>query len=464
MRSRRAIPVGLAVLAYAIAILQRPGELIADTKVNLYVDPSRFLSDVASLWSPTTDLGHVWAGQYGGYMWPMAPGFALGDALGIPAWLVHRLWLGTLLALAAWGVVRLLDALADRPRGPLHLAAGALYVINPYVTVYAGRQSVALLAYASLPWLLLAVHRGLREPRAWRWPALFALVLTSTGGGINAAVTGWVLLAPLLFVAYERLWGGIGRGALRPWLLRMAAVNAVAQAWWLVPVLVHSRYGLNFLPFTEQPGTIWGTTSLTESLRLMGFWTSYIGVGYGGVLRPFASHGEVLLFNLGVVVAGLALPALALTAFAWVGRARYAPWFLGMALVGLLVMAAGFPEGTPLRKGLTFTYNHAAPLQVLRTTYKAGPLLALGLACLGGMGFAAAWRALGARRGGRAVLAAGVAGLAAVAAWPLVTGRALESQLAFDVPPAWHGVARDLDRTPDRTRALVLPGQLFGAY
>src|SRR4051794_41951690 len=94
MRSRRAIPVGLAVLAYAIAILQRPGELVADTKVNLYVDPSRFLSDVASLWSPTTDLGHVWAGQYGGYLWPMAPWFALRDALGVPAWLVHPLWLG----------------------------------------------------------------------------------------------------------------------------------------------------------------------------------------------------------------------------------------------------------------------------------------------------------------------------------------------------------------------------------
>ena len=93
-----------------------PGQVVADTKVNLYVDPGAFLSQVLSAWTPTTDLGHVWAGQYAGYAWPMAPWFAAGDALGLPVWLVHRLWLGTLLALAALGVVRLLQALVRAQR------------------------------------------------------------------------------------------------------------------------------------------------------------------------------------------------------------------------------------------------------------------------------------------------------------------------------------------------------------
>ena len=63
--------------------------------------------------------------------------------------------------------MRLLDALGpDGPRrGVLHAAAGALYIVNPYVTVYANRTSIALLSYAALPWLLLCVHRGLRAPR-----------------------------------------------------------------------------------------------------------------------------------------------------------------------------------------------------------------------------------------------------------------------------------------------------------
>ena len=48
-------------------------------------------------------------------------------------------------------------------------------------------------------------------------------------------------------------------------------------------------------------------------------------------------------------------------------------------------MTAGFPEGTPLRKASNFTYNHVAAVQFLRTTYKAGPLVALGIACLAGL-------------------------------------------------------------------------------
>ncbi len=458
---QRAIPIVLAAAAYALAILQRPGVLIADTKLDLYVSPRNFLADVASAWTPTNGLGHVWGGQYGGYLFPMGPFFALGDLSGLPMWLVHRLWLGTLFALAAWGVVRLLDALLDRRRGAPHAVAAALYVLNPYVAIYANRTSVALLAYAALPWMLLAVHRGLRDPRGWWWPAAFALVLTSTGGGVNAAVTGWVLLAPALLVAYELGWGGVAWRDVRGWLWRMVVVNAVASAWWVVPLLVHSAHGLDFLPFTEQPGTIWGTTSLPESLRLGGFWTGYIGVGYGGLLRPFSSSAPGLLFNPVVVTAGLVVPGAALLAAAWTWRGRYVPFLLAMTLVALLAMVAGFPEGTPLRKALTFTYNHVQALQFLRTTYKVGPLVALGLACLAGLGFAVAWGSLGGSRALRAALVAAVATVAAVAAWPLTSGRAPEAQLAFEVPPAYRTVAHELDRAPDGERAMVLPGQLF---
>ena len=116
------------------------------------------------VWSPTSDLGHVFGAQYSGYALPMAPWFALGDALGLPVWLVHRLWLGD--APRARGVGR--RAAARRARGraraaSLHAAAGVLFIVNPYVTVYANRTSIALLSYAALPWLLLA-----RPPRAAR--------------------------------------------------------------------------------------------------------------------------------------------------------------------------------------------------------------------------------------------------------------------------------------------------------
>jgi hypothetical protein len=238
-------------------------------------------------------------------------------------------------------------------------------------------------------------------------------------------------------------------------------VVAVANLWWLVPVVVHAGYGLDFLRFTEQPGTIWQTTSITESLRLTGFWTSYIGLGFGGLIRPYASHAHALLFHPPVLVASLLIPALAFGGFAATRRWRYGPWFVLLALAGLLVMVAGFPEGTPLRRALTFTYNTVQPVQFLRTTYKAGPLLALGLACLGGATFGVLWDRARRWRIPAAVLAAGLAGLAA---WPLTSGRAPEPQLAIDVPSWWQETADRVDRLPPGERAMVLPGRLFAYY
>ncbi len=121
----------------------------------------------------------------------------------------------------------------------------------------------------------------------------------------------------------------------------------------------------------------------------MGYWISYLGVGYGGELRPYFGDGGVLLFALPVVIAGLLTPALALTGFAWTRKHPYGPFALLLVIVGLLIMSAGFPEGTPLRKASNFTYNHFVPVQFLRTTYKAGPLVVIGLAVLGGLGGAA---------------------------------------------------------------------------
>ena len=199
-RSERLIPLGLAAFAFVIALGQRPGQATSDTKISLQVDPVGFLGHVAAAWSPTEDLGHVQGGQYGGYLFPMGPFFALGRLAGLSPWLVQRLWLGAVLALAAWGTVRLLDALLDRPRGIAHVVAGLLLLLNPYVAVFAARTSVTLLGYAALPWLLLCVHRGLRAPRSWWWPAAFAIAVACTGGGVKAAVTAWLLLGPLLLV------------------------------------------------------------------------------------------------------------------------------------------------------------------------------------------------------------------------------------------------------------------------
>ena len=80
--------------SFGLAFAQSPGQLSFETKVDLHVEPLRFLGSVLSVWSPTGDLGHVQSGQYVGYLFPMGPFFAFGRLLGLPDWLVDRLWLG----------------------------------------------------------------------------------------------------------------------------------------------------------------------------------------------------------------------------------------------------------------------------------------------------------------------------------------------------------------------------------
>ena len=390
----RHIGAGLTLLSFAIAFLQRPGETTADTKIDLHVEPVRFLGEVASVWSSSGGLGQVQAGQYSGYLWPMGPFFALGDAVGLPDWVVHRLWLALLLTAAAWGVVKLLDTLLERPQPVALAVAGAAYIVNPYVATFTQATSVTLLGYAALPWLMLAVHRGLRRPRAWWWPALFALVFSSTGGGVNAAVTGWLLLGPLILLLYEWLGGAVDRGSAWAVAWRTALLSFAASLWWVVPVAIHAAFGINFLEFTESAGAIWATTSIPESLRLMGYWLSYLGGGFGDLPLPYFDASSELLFSQPVVVASLLVPGLTLAGLVWTRRWRYTPFFLLLLLAGLLVMTVGFPEGTPMRRAVTAAYNHVEPIQFLRTTYKAGPLVALALACLAGVAAAELWRRL----------------------------------------------------------------------
>jgi arabinofuranan 3-O-arabinosyltransferase len=458
-----ALPVGLALFAYTLAIVQSPGLDTSDTKISLHVDPGAFLGQIASVWSPTQGLGHVQGGQYSGYLWPMGPFFALGHLVGLSDWLTERLWLGTLLAIAAWGTVRLIGALHPRPRAIGQLLAGILYVANPYVIVIASRTSVTLLGYAALPWLMLVTHRGLREWGRW-WPAAaFALITTSTAGGVNAAVVAFVLLGPVLLAAYEATtladvsWGDAAQFGWRAMLATVAA-----SVWWIVPLLVQVRHGLNFLPYTENLAAIGSSTSLSESLRLMGYWPTYRGVGFGPLLFPWFGNAATLLFSRYVVLASLLVPGCALAGFLWTRRWRYGPLFLLVGLVGLLLMSAGWPPGTPGRIAAVFVYNHVDASQFLRTTYKAGPLLALAVAVLAGMAAQVAWGRLNAAR--RLGFSAVAAALIVLAALPLFEGRTLELTWR-SIPSAWTQAGRYLNSSlPSNSRAVVLPGQAYAYY
>ena len=92
-------------------------------------------------------------------------------------------------------------------------------------------------------------------------------------------------------------------------------------------------------------------------MRLLGFWGTYVGTGFGGALRPYQGTGPVYVVGLAGRAGRPALtPALSLSAFVVTQRWRYAPFFLVLTLAGLVVMTAGWPEGTPMRHLVTGVY------------------------------------------------------------------------------------------------------------
>jgi arabinofuranan 3-O-arabinosyltransferase len=469
----QAMALAFAVASFALAFWQRPGWATSDTKIDLHVDPAAFLSEVASVWSPSIDLGAVQGAQYSGYLWPAGPVFWFLHEIGLSPWVAHRIWLGLLFALSAWGMLRLLDAFLGRPRGIPHLLGAGFYLLNPYTVIFTGRTSLILLGYVALPWLLLVVHHGVSAGRGWRdwrawWPAAaFALVLTSIGGGVNAAVVGWMLVGPLVLLAYEPLIGSVRWRDAGAFLLRAGILGTLASLWWIAPLLVHARHGVDFLQFTEQPRAIWGTNSAPEALRLMAYWTSYIGVGFFGASRPLFSEAGTLLFNPIVVLATLLLPAVAVAGFVWTRRMRYAPFFLLILLVGVAIEVAGFPNGTPARDGMEWVYRNVPLVRFLRTTQKAAPLVGVGVAgLLALLVHVALGRLRDAAPARRLALPVALAALILLGALPLVRGTALEEQLTWkEIPEAWTSAGRELDRDlPPDSRAVVLPGQIFANY
>ena len=465
-RRRGGVALLLAVIGLTLALVQRPGEVVFDSRIELSADIGRFLDRVAEVWSPTVDLGHVQSGQFVGYLFPMGPWFAAWNATGLPLWIGQRIWLGLLLAGAACGAARLAAELFDRHDVTTRLAAGCFYLSTPYVVVFAGGSSITLLAYAGLPWLMLAVHRGALAPRSWRWPAIAGLLVGATAGGVNAAVLVWVVLGALLLLHYESLVLGRPWRAVGGFLWRAAACTVLASAWWVIPVALQARYGADFLRFTEGPETIWATPSVSESIRGLGYWLLYLDVGG----EPVRAVAHTYLYDTPVVLATFTLPLLALFGLRWTRDQPYGPFFALLAAGTLVVMAAGFPEGAPMRHVLLTVYYGFEPLQFLRTTYKAAPLLAISVALLGAVAVREIVdRLRGGRRRRAAGRAAAVIALVTVAlapVLPFVTGDALERNDAYDaVPHYWRAAVADAERaTPRDERTMLLPGALFGWY
>ncbi len=451
--ARRPRPATLLVLAAltVLSLLQRPGRVTFDTKLDLAVDPGAFLARALHLWNPEATFGELQNQAYG-YLFPVGPYFVLTEAVGVPMWVAQRLWCALLLGAAFCGALLLARALGIGSE-PARYIGAVSYALAPRMLTEIGPLSVEMLPAVLLPWVLLplvTVHR-LRSPR--RAAALSGLAVFAMGGA-NAAMVLMALALPAIWLLTRR-WTVDHVKLVGWWITSVLA----ATLWWIVPLLLLAGYSLPFIDYIESAANTTAPLSLFQVLRGTNQWIAYVVQG-----EPWWPAGFVLVDNPVLMAATTLVAGIGLLGLARRGLPERTFLLLAM-LIGLALLTMGHvgPLGSPVAEPVRDLLD--GPLAVFRNVHKFDPVLRLVLV----LGFmhavstplpvsltpAVLWR--------RAQL--GVAALlVVVVAAPAWTGTLRPGQGWTEVPRYWQEAAQWLAEQDASSRTLMLPATGFGEY
>lgn len=266
-RFRLRLAAACALLT-GIALIQSPGLVVADTKLDLAVAPARFLMRAGHLWDQLGAFGQLQNQAYG-YLWPMGPFFLGGTATGLPEWVVQRLWLALVMCVALVGAARLARELGVRSDLAC-LAGGLAFALSPRMLSTLGATSIESWPSALAPWVLLPLAIGSTRGSPRR-AAAWSAVAVAMVGGVNAAAAFAVI--PLGVVWLLTRSRGRRRTSMMLW---WPLFTLVGTAWWLVPLFVLGAYSPPFLDFVESASNTTYPTTLYDTLRGTSNWIMYV--------------------------------------------------------------------------------------------------------------------------------------------------------------------------------------------
>lgn len=458
---RRRYDVGIiALLAYIPLLLSAPGKLPADTKLYLYLNPGRLLSDAAWTWD-TRQLGGWVPHQNVGYLWPTGPWFAFFDWLNIPDWIAHRLWLGSLLLIAGLGA-RWLAKLLELP-AKSYFIAGVAYQLSPYVLPYISRTSALLLPWALLPWIVGLTLKIIHEPKL-KYFAIFGLIIMSSGG-LNA--TALLMIAPAPLVWLIDAWSSRKISFRRALTLTglLGLISLIMSAWWAAGLSVQGKYGASVLSYSEALQSTSATSTATEALRGLGYWLFYDRnqiTALTSASTPYQNNLLIIVVGVVLVIAG----CIGLLCHRKLKR----PLSL-MLLIGVVLSVGAHPSDSPSPLWSYFADNPKSAVSLaLRSSSRAVPLIALALAIGIALTVERSKKYLSLRSPRLSLLAMPVAVLLICLNVPaLFGGRYIDPAISRpeNLPTAWTQTAALLDARFDEGHTgsvLILPGIESAAY
>jgi arabinofuranan 3-O-arabinosyltransferase len=463
---RKALPplavqrLRLIILSFGLTLLvfsQSAGRTAPDTKLDLVVDPVRFLRRSMTLWDPLGAAGQLQNQAYG-YLFPMGPFFVLGKLAGLPAWVVQRGWESALVVAAFLGMVRLARLLGATGFWP-KVAAGLSYALAPRMLSELGSISSELMPMAALPWIMIPLVIGAERGSTRRAGALAGLALLFAGG-VNAAATLAVLPAPALWLLTRQ--PGRRRRELMLWF---SLAVLLASAWWMLPLLLLGRYSPPFLDWIEPSSVTTGITSLIASLRGADHWQAYLGPG----IWP---GGWILVAVPAVILGTTAVAAAGLVGLSHRDKPNRL-FAISCLLLGLALVTMGYlaPVGPPAGGWLRTQLD--GPLNAFRNVHKFDPLIRLPLALglgwlLSRLRLAERWhprwygKALELRP--RLIAAALAVTIGTLAAAPAVVTSVIPQPRSVTEADWWRQAGAWLGSNSGAGRSLVVPGASRPTY
>jgi arabinofuranan 3-O-arabinosyltransferase len=448
----RAYLLACCAVLVLLPLVTAPGDIIGDTKLNLAINPAGFLARAMTLWDPQ-QFGSL-QNQATGYLFPMGPFFVLGKLAALPAWIVQRLWIAALLIAAFAGVVRLASRLGIGTP-PARCVAGLAYALSPLAISMLGELSGGFIAMAMAPWVLLPLASASRGigPGAARAAARSA-VAVALCGGINATSTMGAVVPAALFILTMSRPAAMSRWRLLAWWVPAVAV---ATFWWTVPLLLLSKYGVSFLPYTESAATTTSVTSVSAVLRGTSDWLGYLTTN-GLVWWPqaFRIATSALPTVLTGVIAGLGLSGLVRRGSPALPERRF---LLCSVLAGVVVIAAGHVSslGNPLAGSIgAFIDGPGSPF---RNLWKFDPMIRLPVV----LGLAHLLTGTRPARWYRAVLGTAIGAIVLLAVPAYASGLAAAGSFG-QIPGYWVSAADWLNTHAGNQGVLIEPGAPFGQY
>lgn len=447
----------MLLLALAVVVfLNGYGHFYTDIKPEVYLAPGRMARAYLSSWTQSPYLG---APNFNVGLVPVLVVLAPLRAIGLNPELTYKLFHFALWALTAWGASRLLRAISPRADKWAGLIAGVVYVANPY-TIQAGSSLAIALPMALLPWMMLAFVRALRDPRGWRWPALFGLIFFAMSGmnvGVVPILQLFALLPLMLFARHSReiSWADIARV-----LGKCALFTLGISLYWLVPAAAALSTGTQIASTSETITGIAKTGSFPEVLRGLGLWPLY-GRDSNG---PWEGQYAGYIISPYLILMTTLWPILGLLALRWC-RGLLRGLIVGLLAVAAVVAVGAFPSqsapASPFGHVLV-AFLQLPGMAAFRTTNKIGALFALGLALGLGVAVRQVWRWVG-KLDFWAPLSALMA-VVLVSAWvsPALTNRLYLSPM--DIPNYWQQAASAIDKGDQSGSVLFLPGQTRASY